>query len=190
MESKDMTRRRGALLRALLPLLPLAGCLSAMPIAGFDGAGPALRPEQFFAGTTHGWGVVSTRGGRPSRRFTVAGEGHVAADGSFHLAQTVTWGDGHSEQREWRMVADGPDRYRATLTDARGPVAAEVRGNVFHLRYRLGSPDVMMEQYLYLQADRRTLLNTGTVTALGLPVAHLSETITRQEPLPPAVVAR
>ncbi len=159
--------------------LTLAGCIGPMALRGFDGAGPAMRPEAFFAGHTHGWGVLQTRGGRPSQRFEVEGQGHSAADGSFHLAQTVTWGDGHSTRREWVMRAEGPAGYRATLTDAKGPVQGDVRGNVFHLRYRLASPDVVMEQYLYLQADGRHVLNTGTVTAFGLPIAHLTENITR-----------
>jgi hypothetical protein len=36
-----------------------------------------------------------------------------------------------------------------------------------------------MVQYLYLQPGGQSVLNTGTVTALGIPVAHLSEEITR-----------
>ncbi len=176
-----MAHRQPAI-RSVIPALcalALAGCIRPMALAGFDSAGPAMRPETFFAGHTHGWGVLQTRGGRPAQRFEVDGQGHAAADGSFHLTQTVTWGDGHNTRREWVMRAEGPAGYRATLTDAKGPVQGDVRGNVFHLRYRLASPDVEMEQYLYLQADGRHVLNTGTVTALGVPIAHLSENITR-----------
>lgn len=157
----------------------LAACVGAMPLGEFAGAGPAMRPEQFFAGATRGWGVLETRGGRPSQRFTVEGRGATAADGSFGLEQTVRWGDGRVEQRAWRLVADGPQRYRGTLTDARGAVTAEIVGNVFHLRYRLADPAVMMEQHLYLQADGRSVLNSATVTVMGMPVAHLTETIVR-----------
>lgn len=160
--------------------LPLGGCVSAMDLGGFDEAGPAMRPEVFFAGETHGWGVLQTRGGRPSRRFEVVGKGETTPDGAFHLRQTVTWGDGERTTREWVMHRDGATGYRATLTDARGPVTGSVRGNVFRLSYRLADPDVRMVQYLYLQQGARSVLNTGTVTALGIPVAHLSEEITRE----------
>lgn len=175
--SEMAMRGRGMIAAALL----LSGCVAPMTLDGFDAAGPVMRPELFFAGKTHGWGVVQTRGGRPSQRFEVEGIGETAADGSFHLRQTIRWGDGRRTSREWVMRADGPQRYRATLTDARGPVRGDVRGNVFHLRYRMADPDVMMEQYLYLQADGRSVLNTATVTAMGLPVAHLSEQIVRVE---------
>lgn len=165
-------------------LLLVSGCVGPMALDGFDSAGPALRPEVFFAGETHGWGVLQTPGGRPSQRFEVVGHGENDAQGRFHLRQTVSWGDGRRVMREWVMTADGKNGYRATLSDAKGPVRAEVRGNVFHLRYRLADPAVMMEQYLYLQADGRSVLNTGTVTAMGVPVAHLSEQIVRVGALP------
>lgn len=165
--------------------LLLSGCVTPMALDGFDHAGPALRPEQFFAGTTHGWGVLQTRGGRPSRQFEVSGAGETDAQGRFHLRQTVRWNDGSRTMREWVMTRDGASGYRATLTDAKGPVTAAVRGNVFHLRYRLADPAVMMEQYLYLLADGVTVLNTGTVTAMGVPVAHLSERIVRVPPAQP-----
>jgi hypothetical protein len=96
------------------------------------------------------------------------------------LRQAVTWADtGKTERREWRLFRDGEAGYRGSLTDAKGAVKGDVAGNVFHLRYRMASPDVMMEQYLYLQADGRSVLNSASVTALGAPVAHLSEVITR-----------
>jgi hypothetical protein len=184
--SRRQCERIARRIAVLALALGLAGCLSPMPLAGFDAAGPAMRPEQFFAGHTRGWGVVQSRGGRPSRRFTVEGHGRTASDGSFHLVQTVRWGDGHETRREWRMIANGAASYCATLTEAKGPVSAEVRGNVFRLQYRLASPDVVMVQYLYLQPGGRQLLNTGTVTAIGVPVAQLSEIITRidDEPVP------
>ncbi len=39
-----------------------------------------------------------------------------------------------------------------------------------------------MEQWLYLQPDRRTVLNEATVRVAGLVVARLSERISRDEP--------
>jgi hypothetical protein len=36
-----------------------------------------------------------------------------------------------------------------------------------------------MEQWIYRQPDGRTALNRSTVRVLGVPVAHLSETITK-----------
>ncbi len=113
------------------------------------------------------------------RLLHVEGHGYTAADGNFRLDQVVTFEDGAVEKRTWRLAKRGPGTYTGTLTDADGPVSAEVTGNRFHLRYLLRKPAVYMEQYLYLQPDGRTMLNLATVTVIGIPVARLTEEITR-----------
>jgi hypothetical protein len=56
-----------------------------------------------------------------------------------------------------------------------------VHGNLFHLRYLLKRPAVYMEQWLYLQADNRTVLNEGRISIAGVTIARLSERITRSD---------
>ena len=105
-------------------------------------------------------------------------------DGRLRLDQTITQtqpgvpGEKVSK-RFWIMTRVDEHRYTATLSDAAGPVTAEVRGNVFHLRYLLKKPFVHMEQWLYLQADGKTVLNEGTITMPGRVIARLSEVIVR-----------
>ncbi len=113
------------------------------------------------------------------RLLHVEGHGYTEADGSFRLDQVVTFEDGAVEKRTWRLAKRGPGTYTGTLTDADGPVSAEVTGNRFHLRYLLRKPAVYMEQYLYLQPDGRTALNLATITVIGMPLARLTEEITR-----------
>ncbi len=156
------------------------GCLSASPFRLQAGPTPELRPEIFFAGSTHGEGSLNQRG-KAARRLTVEGSGASEADGSFRLDQAVTFTDGTKEQRTWHLRRSGPNTYSATLSDAAGVVTGETKGNVFRLRYLLRQPDVYMDQQLFLQPDGRTVLNVATVTVLGIPWARLSETITRVE---------
>jgi hypothetical protein len=91
----------------------------------------------------------------------------------------VTHEDGQVEARTWRFRRIDEHRYAGTLTDAAGEVTGETTGNVFHLRYRMRSPAVDMEQWLSLQPDGQTVRNEATVTVLGVPWARLSEQITR-----------
>lgn len=77
----------------------------------------------------------------------------------------------------WAAAATRPGQYNATLSDAAGEAFAEASGNLFHLRYLLRRPAVYIEQWLYLQPDGHTVLNFATVTAIGIPVARLSEEI-------------
>jgi hypothetical protein len=73
-----------------------------------------------------------------------------------------------------------PHRYSATLTDASGPVQGEAYGDLFHLSYPMKAPiGGEMEQWMYLQPDGRTVVNEATVRVFGIPVAHLSERLTR-----------
>lgn len=171
-----------ALAAAALAAATLAGCASQLPPAAFDGAAPEMRPETFFAGKTSSSGVIEDRAGAPTSRFRVEGTGKSLADGTFQLDQVVSFPDeGRQQTRTWLMQRLDAHRYTATLTDASGPVEAEVHGNLMHLRYPMKTPfGGRMEQWLYLQPDDRTVVNEATVRVFGLVAAHLSERITRE----------
>ena len=173
--------RSGARVLLLPPLaLCLLGCLSVKPMTGFASQTPQLAPEVFFAGSAHSWGVLETRSGAPSKTFHVESEGHGEPDGSFRLDQTVTFDGEPSRARSWSLRRIGPHAYTASLTDAAGEVSGEAYGPLFHLRYAMKSPlGGVMEQWMYLQADGRTVLNEATIRVAGLTVARLSERISR-----------
>ncbi len=156
----------------------LTGCLSGFHVAKAPAATPQFRPEQFFAGATHGNGVLAVRG-RSDRPFRVTGNGRSEKDGTFVLDQTIKYSDGGSDMRSFRMKRVNARDYAGTLSGVAGPVSARVEGNSFHIRYTIRKPAVTMEQWIYLKPDGRTALNRATVRVLGIPVAHLSETITK-----------
>lgn len=162
----------------LVTVVALSGCLAGTRFHTEATAAPELRPELFFAGVTHGVGVLEQRGKAP-KKLRVEGMGRWDADSTFRLDQKVVFDDGTTESRTWRVRRQGAHAYTGTLSDASGKVTATTNGNVFHLRYLLRQPAVYMEQELYLQADGRTVLNVATVSVLGVPWARLSETITR-----------
>ena len=168
-------------LLAPLLLLVLSGCMKPMGLADFAGSGPQLRPELFFAGETRGRGVIQTGGGQPSRTFDVVSTGRPQGD-AIRVDQIIRYGDGKVDRRFWVLRLTGRGRYEGNLSDAAGPVTAEVSGNTLRLRYLLKHPAITMEQWLHLQPDGRTLLNSGTVRAFGIVVARLSEQIVRAEP--------
>ncbi len=172
-----------SLAQATLPAaLLLAGCMTPLRVADFAGSGPELRPELFFIGEARGRGLIQTAGGRPSRTFEVISTGQRQGEG-IRVDQVIRYGDGKVERRFWTLRSTGPNTYHGTLSDAAGPVRAEVSGNALRLRYLLKRPAITVEQWLYLQPDGRTLLNEGTVRAFGMVVARLSEQIVRTEPI-------
>lgn len=172
-----VTNRTRALLIVLPVTLILAGCLGGFRVAETPVSGLAFRPEEFFAGATRGEGMLDKRFGA-DRAFRVSGQGHLEPDGTFVLAQTVTYADGETEQRVFRLRRVNDHEYTGTLTDAPGAVQARVEGNVFHVRYAMKRA-MSMEQVIQLQPGGQTALNRATVRLLGIPVARLSETITR-----------
>ena len=171
---------RAATAAAATLLCTTSGCLAGFPARPSTVPQPQFDPTEFFAGHTHGEGTLDMRVGT-DRTLTVEGTGRREADGSFRLDQTVTYGDGGVETRSWLLRRSDATHYTATLSDASGPVDAEVEGNRFHLRYKIRNPAVYMEQWLWLRPDGRTVDNQAQVTVLGVPWARLAETITRRD---------
>lgn len=181
--------RRAAAWRPLLWLVAavgaaglLGGCAQALAPSAFDGGSPEFRPEAFFAGSTHSSGVLQNRSGEPTHRFRVEGQGEVLADGSLRLEQRVSFQGAAPQVRTWVLRRVDAHRFRATLTDAAGPVRAEAHGDLLHLEYPMQSPfGGWMEQWMYLQPDGLTVLNEATVRVFGVVVARISERITHAE---------
>jgi hypothetical protein len=173
-------------LSVCLLLATLSGCIGTVKPESFASNTPVFLPEQFFAGNTRGAGILQANDGAPAKQISVTSYGRMLPDGRFQLEQTISQSTPglpgvETTRRTWLMSkVDGP-RYTATLTDAAGPVTAEAHGNLFHLKYLFKKPFVTMEQWLYLQADGRTVLNEARVYIPGRTLARLSEIIVRQE---------
>jgi hypothetical protein len=163
----------------------LSGCISTVNPESFGANQPVFLPEQFFAGKTRGSGILQSHDGRPAKQISVTSTGRMLPDGRFQLEQTISQSiPGTPEvtqtSRTWLMTKVDANRYAATLTDAAGPVTGEVHGNLLHLKYLFKKPFVTMEQWLYLQADGRTVLNEARVYLPGRTIARISEIIVRE----------
>jgi len=157
----------------------LGGCLAALPhVALGPPSGHEMRPEAFFQGRTRGTGTLAVRGKTPAI-VRVTGTGRTEPGGAFRLDQTIVHETGTPDRRSWTMHRDGATGYRATLTDAAGPVTGEVDGPVFRLRYKYSTWGLTMHQTLTLLPGDTVVQNEATVRFLGVPVARLSERIVR-----------
>lgn len=170
-------------LGAALLVMALTGCLAGLPSQPPIQPQPVFDPTRFFAGRTHGEGVLDVRLGA-DRTLRVEGVGLTEADGTFRLTQTITDQDSAVETRVWRLRRVDATHYTGTLSDAKGAMHAETEGNRLHLRYLLRQPAVYMEQWLSLQPGGRSALNVAQVTILGVPWARLTETIVRMDDTP------
>jgi hypothetical protein len=160
---------------ALLGAVALTAC-SAKPIGGELAASqPAFDVQRFFLGRTEGRAMLKVIF-KSAQPVQVQGMGRMEPDGTLVLDQIVKRVDHAPERRQWRFHPAGPNRFTGTLTDATGPVAADVRGNTLHLTYPMKG-GMRVEQWLYLQPDSRTALNRMAISKFGMEVGRLDETI-------------
>ena len=82
--------------------------------------------------------------------------------------------------RRWVLYPTSKTTFAGTLTDAATPIKGDLSGNRLHLKYRM-KDGLAFEQWMYLQPDRKTVLNHMTVRRWGIVVAHINET-TRKLP--------
>lgn len=174
-------RERGArgaafLLSAML-LLPTGACVALPSHKALAATTPIFSPQGFFAGQTRGDGVLRIALSH-ARPVHVRGEGHLETDGTLVLVQRVTEGDKTPRTRTWHLHPAGTGQFSGTLSDAIGPVTADVQGNRLHLQFT-AKGGLRIEQWLYLQPGGQIALNRMIVRKFGVRVAALSETIRR-----------
>lgn len=175
--------RRYFCLAVMFLAVAFNGCASKQTVSFKDGK-PAFDPGEYFRGRTHSWGIMESRAGTPSQILTTQTQGHWAGD-VFHFEQDIVFEKGKSQHRSWLIRRVDAHHYTATGTGIVGKARGEAYGNVFHLEFTLalssGNPllRVHMSQWMYLQRDGRTMVNSDTITKAGLIVARITEQFTK-----------
>lgn len=152
-------------------------CVPSAHLGGYGAAQPTFDPIAFFEGRTEGRGSLNTiLSGRNTT--LVAGLGKRTAPDALVLEQSVRRGAGAPALRTWELHRVAPGRYAGTLSDASGPVAADVAGNRLHIAFPMKG-GLSAQQWLYLSPNGQIAQNRMVVTKLGIPIASLDEVITR-----------
>ncbi len=151
-----------------------------MKVSEFERGQPEFQPTKFFTGQTRSFGVMENRGGTPKQVVRTETTGRWEGD-TLRLEQDLVLGDSKPQHRSWRIRKLDAHRYEATANDIVGTVQGEAYGNVFHWSFRLalapGNPlaNVRMSQWMYLQADGKTMVNHSTISKFGIIVAQVTE---------------
>ena len=166
------------MIRRLCPaaVFALSACVGAPARPAVDAAAPAFAPIAFFAGRTAGDGrlkVVLSR----ERAVRVASQGEIGPDGTLTLVQHIEEEGKPPRTRRWSLRPTDHG-FAAELSDAVGPAAVTVSGNVLHIRFKARG-GLAMEQWLAVQPGGRTARNQLVVRKFGMRVAVLDETIRR-----------
>ena len=156
---------------ALAVALALSAGASAQAPKPFD-------PVAFFTGPTQGRGALKEMLGK-EKRTTTQSIGRVDKDGWLVLDQKVTVEGDPVRQRRWRLKLVSPGKYRGTLSDAKGPVEAEVSGQSARIRYVMNG-GLKVEQTLIPLPGGRSISNRATFRKFGMKVATLTERIEKR----------
>ena len=151
-----------------------------MEIDEFQGKQPALVLEQFFDGTSEGWGITQSRFGALQRQFQIEAVGRwVEAEQTLHLTETYRFDDGQVDRLEWRIVRLGDGRYEGSEPRLLEPAAGRQAGNAFHWVYRRKVPDrdgdytMAFDDWFWLQPGN-VLIARASLTKLGVEVGTMS----------------
>jgi hypothetical protein len=146
----------------------------------FEGSGPILKPEIYFAGRTEAWGMVQDRFGRIRRSFDVVMEGEWDG-GVLTLEEHFTYDDGARETRTWRVAKLGEGDYEGRADDVVGTAKGQAFGRALNWHYDLRLPIAGREWIvrfddLMLLQDENRLLNVAEMSKFGLTIGRLTLT--------------
>ncbi|HEV7404705.1 MAG TPA: DUF3833 family protein [Chthoniobacteraceae bacterium] len=141
---------------------------------------PLFKPESYFAGRTHSWGLFENRSGNPTKlihtQTTGRWEGSV-----FKFEQDLQIQGSKPSHRSWSIRKLDEHRYTATGTGIVGTARGEARGNALHLDFTIdavpGNPlaHLHMSQWMYLQPDGITMINRAIASKGGVILAEVTE---------------
>ena len=152
--------------------VPLHAAEPAKPQPKFD-------PLEFFTGETRGQGTIKIIM-KPAYTVRVETRGTPDGKGGAALDQKVFETGKPVRIRRWVLYPTSKTTFAGTLTDAATPIKGDLSGNRLHLKYRM-KDGLAFEQWMYLQPDRKTVLNHIMVRRWGIVVARINET-TRKLP--------
>jgi hypothetical protein len=171
----------------------LTAC-TRMHVEDFARGRPELVLEQFFAGSTRGWGIVQDRFGRLQRQFHVEAQGEWnSAERTLRLTEVWSFDDGQVDRLEWRIRKLSPGQYRGSEPTLVGEAVGEQAGNAFRWRYTRRVPmsdgsdsRLNFDDWFWLQQGD-VLISRAAIGRFGIEFASIS--LFYQKPRRPDVTA-
>lgn len=160
----------------LLLLLP-AAC-SRVSLDDYRDTRPVLDLKTFFNGELVAYGILQDRSGRVTRKF----EATIAASWNGDegvLEEHFIFDDGEEQDRTWRLVHLGDNRYTGQAGDVVGTASGGTAGSAFNWQYSLevpwneGTIVLNLDDWLYL-VETNHLINRTRLKKFGFTVGELT----------------
>ncbi len=164
-----------------LALFILTGCSAS--IDDYAGTTPELKLEEFFNGPLTAHGVVQSRSGEVTGRFTATMVGTWDGNEGV-LDEDFFWDDGREEKRIWYLTKTGPNTYEGTAGDVDGTAVGTTSGLalnwVYQLQVEAGGRElkVTLDDWMYL-IDEDRMINRTRMTYFGFHVGDITIYIER-----------
>ncbi|MCM0148954.1 DUF3833 domain-containing protein [Photobacterium galatheae] len=157
-------------------LLILSGCSTSVEEHRYQR--PQLDLFSYFDGHVKAWGMLQTRSGKQTRRFSVDIAGTVR-ENVLTLKEDFVFDDGEKQQRVWTITRHANGRLTGTADDVVGEANGEVQGNALNWQYTLRVPvndttyDIAFDDWMFLQDDSR-MFNVARMTKWGFHVGTVT----------------
>ncbi|MFP8966928.1 DUF3833 domain-containing protein [Pokkaliibacter sp. CJK22405] len=183
-------KRLGLGLLLSLMMVLISGC-STMKPEDFEGKGPELVLEDYFAGKTYAWGLFQDRFGKVRRQFRVVVDGQwQEQDQILKLDEHFLYDDGERDRRVWTIKKPAPHTYVGTAGDVIGEAKGHTAGNALNWEYQMnlavgdGHWKVHFNDWMWLQPGG-ALINRATVTKWGVTLGTVSIFFSKDPGSPP-----
>jgi hypothetical protein len=169
---------------AALAVAALCGC-AGPNLADHAGEQPAFDFRRYFDGTVLAHGLVSDRGGKVLRRFTVTMQCEWSGERGT-LDERFVYSDGERQRRVWHVRALPDGSFRGTAADVVGEAHGAASGAAFNWRYTLLLPvrgstyEVQFDDWMY-QVDQRVVLNKATMSKFGVRVGEVTLSFNKED---------
>lgn len=161
----------------IIAVIFMTSCSQAT-IHDYEGTTPELDLRRFFQGELKAYGILQSRSGEVTRKFSATISASWQGD-TGTLDETFYFDDGEVSTRVWTLKSLGDGRYTGTAGDVVGQASGQVKGAVFNWVYTLSIPykgdtlNVKLDDWLYLVTEDR-LINRTQLKKFGFSVGQLT----------------
>lgn len=159
--------------------MSLSGCAGKNAILHNHLSEPKFDFFSYFEGEVIGTGMVLNWRGHVIRQFTVVMQGSLSSQHQLVIDESFVFNNGEKQSRQWVVSPLANNEVTGKANDTIGNAQGRMLGNTMNWRYRLKIPyrgrslAVDFDDWMYLQQDKRYLINKVTMRKFGLPVGSL-----------------
>ena len=167
----------------LLGLTLTQGC-QMNTISLYQNQKPPLSIENFFSGSTQGYGMIQKMSGEPRRRFTVGMTGSWQGSKGI-LDEAFIYDNGEEQHRRWEITLLDEHHFEARAKDVIGKAKGEQFGSAIHMVYTLQVPymnttiNLSVDDWLY-RIDDHVVLNNAVMKKFGIPLGRITASFVKE----------